>query len=210
MTAVYYVPMAAGGIIISGVGGIVLHRLTGTVLLLISGCGFLTCMLMFAVMPTGPSLSIKYWGFVFPAMLASTIGVDITWTVTNVYITTALPARYQGNAGALIHSLLYIGIGTWLGAANMAVSYATDDHALDLRGGYRVAFWMGVGISGLVMVAFCFVRVGKAKSELTADERAALEARAAAASTRTTLAVSEGDKAGEAGVARGEKSEMEP
>lgn len=44
---------------------------------------------------------------------------------------------------------------------------------------YKTAFWVEVGLAGFALLIFVgFVRVGRAKSDLTADERCALEAEA--------------------------------
>ena len=196
LTVAYYTPLAAGGVVISCVGGTVLHRVSGTVLLLISGAGYIACVLLFAVLPAGGSLTVKYWAFIMPAMLASTIGIDTAFNVTIVFITTSVPAICQGAAGALAHSLLFLGVGFWLSIANIAVSGATAARGLDMRDQYRVGFWLGVGLAGLAFACFCCVRVGRAKSDLTADEKAAAAAAAAsvAASTSAVAFVEEEEK----------------
>jgi hypothetical protein len=65
LTAVWFAPMAAGGIALATLGGFTLHLLPGSILLVISGLGSLTTMLLFAFMPEDPS-SKTYWAFVFP------------------------------------------------------------------------------------------------------------------------------------------------
>lgn len=101
-------------------------------------------------------------------MVLQTAFVDVIYTTSNVFITTRLPARHQGLAGALINATLYVGICTFLGIADVAV--AASRH-LGLAGSYKVAFWIVVGVSAAVMVLFAFVDIGSAKSELTADEK---------------------------------------
>jgi hypothetical protein len=148
----------------------------------ISSAGYFLCCVLFAVLPeqtdNNPSTSFLYWAYVFPAMLAGTIGVDITYNVTNVYISTAMPRRYQATAGALINSLLYLGIAFWLGIGDMAIAtylMNNGEDSLDPREQYQIAFWTGVGLS---IVAFFFIVVvdfGRAGAQMTADEKAELE-----------------------------------
>lgn len=97
----WFIPLFVGGMIIATVGGFVLHILSGTILMLIAGVAWVIAPLLFAVMPPGAS----YWAFVFPAMIMATVGIDISFNITNIFITTGLPKRQQGLAGAMYVTL---------------------------------------------------------------------------------------------------------
>ncbi|KAL2259683.1 hypothetical protein VTK26DRAFT_6538 [Humicola hyalothermophila] len=170
-TAVWFAPMAGGGIIIATVGGFTLHLLPGRILLIISGLGSLACCLLFALAPK----DAVYWAFVFPAMIGATVGVDITFIVTNIFITTNVARRHQGVAGGLISSLLFLGISFFLGFADLGV--AEDGHRGGTQG-HRVAFWFGTASAAVTTVLFATIKIGKAESELTVEERMQLEAEA--------------------------------
>ncbi|KAH7310465.1 major facilitator superfamily domain-containing protein [Stachybotrys elegans] len=181
-TAAWFTPLAVGGMCLAICGGLVLHILSGRMLMIISGMGFLISVLLFALLPeqTGnsPSTSFLYWAYVFPAMLCGTIGVDITFNVTNVFITTSMPYRLQAAAGALINSLLYLGIAFWLGVGEMAVATTVNSRpegSMTLREQYQIGFWVGVGLAVLSVCLMVTVRLGRASAELTADEKAQLE-----------------------------------
>ncbi|KAK4098955.1 MFS general substrate transporter [Parathielavia hyrcaniae] len=163
-TAVWFTPMAAGGLILATVGGFTLHLLPGRLLLICSACGYLACCLLFALVP----LDANYWAYIFPAMLGSTIGVDITFVVSNVFITTNVARERQGIAGALISSLLFVGISFFLGLADLAVS---EDEKRGGTQGHRVAFWFATACSAVVLVLFSTIKIPKAKSDLTIEER---------------------------------------
>ncbi|KAI0472207.1 major facilitator superfamily domain-containing protein [Xylariaceae sp. FL0804] len=175
-TAAWFTPMALGGIVLALTGGLVLHLLPGRVLLIISGVGFILCVLLFALLPTDfPSINSLYWAYVFPSMLGATIGVDIAFNVTNIFITTSLPNRLQATAGAVINSLLYLGMGFWLAVGELVVSTAVDrngDGSLGLPEQYRIGFWTGVGLAGLAICLMITVDVGQAVADMTADEKA--------------------------------------
>ena len=167
-------PMAIGGLILSATGGFILHLLNGTILIIISCLGYLGSGLLFALLPPGGN----YWAFVFPAMICGTIGIDISFNVTNIFITTNLPRERQGLAGALINCTLHFGIALMLAFADIV---QVETEALGLRGSYRAAFWFQVALSGLALaIVGAFVRIERAKSELTVDERRELEAAAGA------------------------------
>ncbi|KAL2865290.1 putative MFS multidrug transporter [Aspergillus lucknowensis] len=162
------VPMAAGGLIICCVGGLIFHLIPGTILLIISSLGYVGSGLFFAVIPLGGN----YWAFVFPAMICGTIGIDISFNIANIFITTNMPKAKQGLAGALINCTLHLGIAVMLGFAD--ITHTQTLHLGEWKS-YKAVFWYQVALSvvGLVIVVL-FVRVKEAKSELTVDEREAL------------------------------------
>ncbi|KAF4460916.1 hypothetical protein FALBO_12299 [Fusarium albosuccineum] len=179
LTAAWFLPWAIGGFLLALVGGFVLHILSGRLLLLISGFGYLGCTLLFGFIPAEEkSTSFLYWAFVFPAMVLSTIGVDITFTVTNVFITTSLPGHLQAVAGALITSLLYLGTAFWLGVGEMAVSVTREVQGAENitpRSQYQIGFWTGAALAGITLAIFVTVKMDSAKADLTADEKAMRE-----------------------------------
>ncbi|PGH34617.1 hypothetical protein GX50_02601 [[Emmonsia] crescens] len=159
------VPMVVGGFVFPILCALFLHLISGTLLLIISGVGWVGTGVLFAVMPEGAS----YWAFAFPAMIGATLGIDITFNITNIFITTNQPAKRQGLAGAVINSVLHLSIAFLLGIADITQVHTA--HLGKLRS-YRVVFWFQVGcaiVSLLIMIFF--VRVNAAKSEMTADER---------------------------------------
>ncbi|KAF2272513.1 MFS general substrate transporter [Westerdykella ornata] len=168
LTSAWFAPMCVGGIVLATVGGLVLHLLPGRILLIISGTCYIFCTLLFAIIPQNPN----YWAYIFPAMLCATLGIDITYNVTNIFITTSMPRARQGLAGALINSLLFLGISFFLGFADLAVSQTEDQ---GMRKSYKVAFWMGTACAAFGLIVMATVPLGKAASGLTADEKAELE-----------------------------------
>ena len=102
-------------------------------------------------------------------MLCATAGIDVTYNVTNVFITTSMPKARQGLAGALINSVVFLGISFFLGMADLAVTQTKD---LGQRQSYKVAFWFAVGCASVGLIAMTLgVRIGKATSGLTVEER---------------------------------------
>ena len=165
--AAWYVPMCVGGVFISIMGGYVLHLISGTLLMLIAGCGWVTASILFAVAPVGAI----YWAYVFPSMICATIGIDVLFNVANIFITTNLASNRQGLAGALINSLLYLGIAFLIGFADVV---QTGTRGLGLRKSYQTVFWYQLACAAVALVIMAvFVRVKKAKSDLTFEEKAA-------------------------------------
>src|SRR5690606_10263437 len=94
-----------------------------------------------------------------------------------IFITTNLPARHQGLAGAVINSVLFLGISFWLGIADIVVGHTSDR---GLKESYQTALWLAVALSAASTVIFLFMKIGYAKSDLTIEERQEMEAEEAA------------------------------
>ncbi|PHH76683.1 hypothetical protein CDD80_1321 [Ophiocordyceps camponoti-rufipedis] len=180
LTAAYFLPMAIGGVVLAIGGGFILHIIPNRFMMLISSLGFILQTLLWALIPEDPikSTTFLYWAYIMPAMLAGTIGVDIAFNVGTIYITTAMPKRHQAAASGLSNSLVYLGIAFWLGITELAVSTAVQNQGDD-KGGlgeqYKVGFYVGVGLSALSLGLTLTIKIGQAKSALTADEKAERE-----------------------------------
>jgi MFS family permease len=169
LTAAWFAPMCVGGLILATVGGLILHLLPGRILLLISGIAYILSALLFAILPE----SFNYWAYIFPSMICATLGIDITYNVSNIFITTSMPKARQGLAGAFMNSLLFLGIAFFLSFADLAVS-ETEERGQ--RESYKVAFWLATALAGAgLIIMFLGVQIGKASSDLTVDEREELE-----------------------------------
>ncbi|POS86780.1 hypothetical protein EPUL_001371 [Erysiphe pulchra] len=166
----WYTPMAIGGCVIATFGGLFLHLLPGTVLITISGLSWIITPLLFAIAPQGAN----YWAYIFPSMIIAPIGIDVTFNVANIFITTSLPKSQQGLAGAVISLLLHLGIAVMLGLAD--VINANSVAILGLRQSYHVVFWFEVAcaVTALVILIL-FVKIKRAESELTFEERIEFE-----------------------------------
>lgn len=181
LTAAWFIPMCVGGLILVTVGGLVLHLLPGRILLLISGVAYILCTLLFAILP----VRFNYWAYIFPAMICATVGVDITYNVSNIFITTSMPKHRQGLAGAFMNSLLFLGIAVFLSFADLAVSQ-TEERGL--RESYKIAFWLATALSGAgLILMFLGVNIGKAESDLTVEERLELENELAMRQSNTSV-----------------------
>lgn len=120
-------------------------------------------------MPENPN----YWAYIFPSMLCATLGIDVTYNVTNIFITTSMPKARQGLAGGLINSLLFLGISFFLGLADLAVTQTEDQGK---KASYKVALWFGTACAAFgLIVMFLGVKIGKAEAGLTVDEMRELE-----------------------------------
>ena len=172
----WYVPMAVGGCILAGIGALILHRIPGTILAIITCVAIIVDSLLFAIVPEGAG----YWPWVFPAMICATLAIDLIFSVTNIFLSSTLPARQQGLAGGLANALLQLSIAILLGFSDIIAAMTSYQGE---KQSYKNVFWFELACGAAALVIFVgFVRIDSAKSDLTADEKEALARETAAES----------------------------
>ncbi|EXJ71499.1 uncharacterized protein A1O5_05307 [Cladophialophora psammophila CBS 110553] len=166
----WWTPMVIGGVILSTMEGFILHLVSGRLLLIVSCLGAIGSQLLLARIPEGGN----YWSWVFPACILGTVGIDLSYNLMAVFITTQMPKARQGLAGGLINSVLQLGFALLLGFTDVIQSYTVDESGL--RQSYKNTFWFGVasGAAALGLVVI-WGKVPKAKSDLTVDEKMELQ-----------------------------------
>ncbi|GAB7350795.1 hypothetical protein MBLNU459_g1334t1 [Dothideomycetes sp. NU459] len=107
----YFTPLALGGVLVAVVGSSILHRVPVTLLLLLSGCAWVASPLLLAF----ADVQAGYWPFVLPSMVAATLGIDLCFTISGVFLSSVQPAKWQGLAGAVSSILVNLGISFSLG-----------------------------------------------------------------------------------------------
>ncbi|KAL2691212.1 hypothetical protein Neosp_001593 [[Neocosmospora] mangrovei] len=176
----WYVPLGVAGLIISVIEGFILHLVPGRVLLIISGLGAVGSQLLIALIPLGGS----YWAWVFPAVIFSTIGIDLSTILMTVFVTTTFPTAQQGLAGSVINSVLQLGVAFVLALTDVLQSATVDEAGLGKS--YKNTFWFGVGAAAAsLLILAIWGKVPKASSDLTADEKAELLEEAMAEANRS-------------------------
>ena len=84
-----------------------------------------------------------------------------------------MPARRQGLAGALVNSILQLGIAFFLGLADVT---AIATRGQGLKNSYKAVFWFEVAVAAVALIiSVGFVEIKKAQSDLTADEKLAMQ-----------------------------------
>ncbi|KAF4823343.1 Drug resistance protein [Colletotrichum siamense] len=165
----WYVPLGVAGLILSIIEGFILHLVPGRALLIISGLGAVGSQLLIALIPLGGS----YWAWVFPAVIFSTVGIDLSTILMTVFVTTTFPTSQQGLAGSVVNSVLQLGVAFVLALTDIIQSATVDEEGLGKS--YKNTFWFGVGAAATsLLILAIWGKVPKASSDLTADEKAEL------------------------------------
>lgn len=185
--ALWYVPTALGGLILCVAGGALLHVVPIMALLLVSGLAWIAAPLLLALCP----LPMSYWAFVMPSMLCATIGIDLTFTVSVVFLSAGQPLKYQGLAGAVSSILVNLAMSFSLSISEIAALEAESSIALPETGssvwtaakakqsnwGFQAAFIYAAASAGLgLIITVLFVRISRSVvSEKPVDEERSME-----------------------------------
>ena len=194
MLSLYYTPMAIGGIVFCVVGSSLLHIVPIKLLLLISGLAWIAAPLIFAVGP----VPLHYWSEVLPSMICGTLGIDLTFTIAAIFLSSSQPLKFQGVAGAVSSILVNLAMSFSLpislivkeAAAAHVASDTIDSKADSTSWGFRAAFIYGAASAacGLIIVIF-FVSISRSvfSGEKKQDDE---EARPGVSSSASSVFVS--------------------
>ncbi|CZT24483.1 related to transporter (major facilitator superfamily) [Ramularia collo-cygni] len=165
----WYTPVVIVGLILAIGGGMTLHLIPAKVLMAVTGLAIILESVLLALAPA----EVNYWKWVFIPMLCSTVAFDVIFSVANIFFSTSLPAHQQGLAGSLGNALVQLGIALLLGFAEVIASQTAYQGQ---QQSYRNVFWFNMACGAMALVLFSFVSIGRANSDLTADEKAAVKA----------------------------------
>ena len=189
--ALWYAPTAIGGMLLCVFSGALLHIIPVMLLLLLSAVAWLAAPLLLALAP----LPLNYWSSVLPSMLCATIGLDLTYTVSIIFFSSAQPLKYQGLCGAVASSLINLGMSFALPISEIAMKKAQESVEVpagdeSINWGFRATFIYAAASAGLgLIMCVLFVRISRG----VVSQRPADEERSQAIISETTL-VGEGDE----------------
>ncbi|CAM1504854.1 Fc.00g024450.m01.CDS01 [Cosmosporella sp. VM-42] len=168
-TSAQFVPIAISGIWAAVTTGLILSHFHASTVMLISMVAFLTGGIIFATAPVHQT----YWAQTFVAIIVFPWGMDMSFPAATIVLSRAMPRRHQGLAASLVNTFVNYSISIGLGFAG-TVESQVNDGGKDVLRGYRGAFYIGVGLSGLgvvVALIFCFLERRRWKaSEKMAQE----------------------------------------
>ncbi|KAI5265329.1 MFS general substrate transporter [Aureobasidium subglaciale] len=121
--AAWFAPMAVGGFLCAVGGSSILHITSPNFVLFVSGVAWVAAPLLLAF----GDASMGYWPFVFPAMACSTLGIDMTYTIANVVLSSVSPLQWQGLAGAVNSTTVNLGIAFSL-AITQVIQTRSEGH----------------------------------------------------------------------------------
>lgn len=148
-TSLYFLPAPICGALMNVAIAVLLPRLRPAVAVpvgcLISGAAPVLLAVLCRV--DGPS----YWGAVFQAMAINPMGADLMYTIANLVITDAFPAKTQAVAGGVFNMLSQIGKSVGIATTTIIAQQITASTHLvgskeALLRGYKAGWWYNSGL----------------------------------------------------------------
>lgn len=126
--ALWFLPMAVIGFAIAVFGGSIMHIVPMHYILLCAGAACVVAPLLLAI----ADISRGYWPFPFPSMICASLGVDVTFTVSVVYLSATQPQHLQGLVGAMVSILFNLAVAFALAFAQIIETGVTRraEHAI--------------------------------------------------------------------------------
>ena len=154
-TSAQLAPSALSGLCAAVTTGLALTYLRTSTVMVTSMTAFFVGSIIFATMPVHQT----YWAQTFVGILILPWGMDMSFPAATIILSGSMPRQHQGLAASLVNTFVNYSISIGLGLAG-TVETQVNDGGKDVLRGFRGAFYIGIGLSGLgvaVGLFFCFV-----------------------------------------------------
>ena len=152
-SAAQLVPSAIMGFIAAIVTGFLLSRLRMSYIMAIAMSSFCVGIILPATMPVNQS----YWIQTFLSTIITVWGMDMSFPAATIILSDLVPKGQQGVAASLVNTVVNYSISIGLGIAG-TVEVHVNDRGEDLLQGFRGAWYVGIGLSGMgVFLSLCFI-----------------------------------------------------
>ncbi|WWC67828.1 uncharacterized protein I206_101745 [Kwoniella pini CBS 10737] len=153
-------PLMPGGIVAALLVPFLIHRFSGNHIFLISMISFFIGNLFAALTPKDQT----YWGLTFFSLIICVFGPDLSFSTGQLIVSNSVNHEFQGIAAGIVSMITNYSLSIGLGMAGTVERYIKGSGKTqnDLLKGYRAAFWLATGLSGLaIIVVALFVRTPK-------------------------------------------------
>ena len=152
--AAHTLPVVVSGPAFALSTGFLLRKMHVSVVMMLAMVAFLGGTALLAVAPATQS----YWGFTFVSVLVMPAGMNLSFPAGTIILSNLMPKSEQGKAASLVSTVVNYSIATGLGLAGSVERYANDIGKSELEG-YRWAWYLGMGLSGIgvLLSAYFFV-----------------------------------------------------
>ena len=152
LASAQFTPVCISGICAALTTGWLLGRVSGSVVMIMAMVAFMTGTILLATAPVDQS----YWAQTFVSLIVMPWGMDMSFPAGNLLLSNHMPKEHQGVSASLVNTVLNYSISLALGFAGTIEGHINDG-GMDLLKGYRGAWYLGIGLSGLgVVIALWF------------------------------------------------------
>ncbi|KAL9622714.1 MAG: hypothetical protein Q9160_003024 [Pyrenula sp. 1 TL-2023] len=92
-----------------------------------------------------------YWANAFVSIILAPWGMDLSFPAGIIILSDTLPREHQGVAASLVNTIVNYSISIGLGFAG-TIEVQINDGGRDVLKGYRGAWYMGIGLSGMGII----------------------------------------------------------
>lgn len=154
LASAWFVPVVPSGIIAAIVTGLVIHRIGPPPVMMIALTAFTVGTILIMTAP----LHQTYWAQFFVCTIITPWGMDMSFPAATLILSDAVKKEHQGIGASLVNTVVNYSISLGLGFAGTVEVYINNGGRTteDVLKGYRGAWYMAVGLSGLGMVISAF------------------------------------------------------
>ncbi|KAI9815765.1 MAG: Low affinity NH4+ transporter [Pycnora praestabilis] len=169
-TAAQCVPCAISGCLAAITTGFLLSKMAPGYIMFCAMVAFCVGTILLA---TAPVAQI-YWAQVFISTIVMPWGMDMSFPSATIIMSNSMPRGSQGVAASLVATVVNYSISLGLGFAG-TIQTRLNHQGTDLLRGFRSAWYMGIGLSGLgILISIYFVidtQLEKRRQQRTMDQR---------------------------------------
>lgn len=157
------IPVGVAGAVASWIVARTLHVIPGHYIMIGSMLGFAAGPAFF--LPQNADTS--YWALGFPGFILSTLGPDMSFAATSIFITSNVPKSYQGAAGSLVITAQNLSTAILAAIGDTVGEKATrsPDGSLDIMS-LRAIWWLSLATALVgAVICVCFVRIPKSEEK---------------------------------------------
>ena len=144
LASAHFAPGAISGLCAAVTTGFILSRVPPSVVMMVAMLAFTVGGVLIATAPVDQS----YWAQTFVSILVMPWGMDMSFPAGTIILSNTMGRDHQGVAASLVSTVVNYSISIGLGFAGTIESHVNDGGA-DILKGYRGAWYMGIGLSGL-------------------------------------------------------------
>ncbi|KAK9427034.1 YOR378W-like protein [Lipomyces doorenjongii] len=126
--------------------------------------------ILFATMPVNQI----YWAQTFVSMVVMPFGMDMSFPSSTVILSNSMTRDHQGIAASLVNTIVNYSVSLGLGFAG-TVESQINKSGNDLLMGYRSAWYLGIGLSGMGVLVSLYYIVNSTRLEKVSRSRSKSE-----------------------------------
>lgn len=155
LAAVQTIPIIFTGPCFALSTGFLLRKMHVSIVMMIAMLFFFVGTALLAFAPAEQS----YWGQTFISVLIMPGGMNLSFPAGTILLSNSMPKNEQGKAASMVSTVVNYSIATGLGLAG-TVERHVNDIGMSALEGYRAAWYMGIGLSGVgvLISAYFFVQ----------------------------------------------------